>query len=67
MTQEKLTMKKYRVPVSILVEATSSQDARDTVSAFLQRDDGELDDGTAILAWWYPGQKLYTTEEREEE
>lgn len=49
-----LTMPNFNVVTVMRVEAFDSDDAQATVNAFLQRDDGELDDGTAIVAWRFP-------------
>lgn len=47
-------MKAYNVATVIRVLAEDEQDAQATINSFLQRDDGELDDGTAIVAWRFP-------------
>lgn len=47
-------LRSFNVAVVIGVEAYDSDDAQATVNAFLQRDDGELDDGTAIVVWRFP-------------
>lgn len=44
----------FNVATVIRVVAYDAEDAQATVNAFLQRDDGELDDGTVIVAWRFP-------------
>lgn len=56
------TLKAFNVAVVIGVEAYDENDAQATVNAFLQRDDGELDDGTAIVVWRFPVEPVLVPE-----